>query len=144
MPKKNIKELPENYPVCIHSDCTRAATCLHQLAYKTLAESHDMLTLINPTRCTKDEECPHYRDSTPVSYARGFTNFQKRMYPDQYQEFMQILKLHFGRNPYFERRNGKVLLSPKEQSIVKNALKQAGVTQEMEFDDYESCINWCD
>lgn len=144
MTKKFYTSIPMNYAVCLHHDCPKAATCLHQIAYQTLVEQKNYLNLINPNRCGKDDSCRYYRDNTPVVYARGFTNFQKRMFPDQYQTFKSILTEKFGRNPYFERRNGKTMLSPKEQEFVLQALKKAGITEEFQFDGYEENYNWHD
>lgn len=103
-----------------------------------------VLRLLNPTLCTRDGACPYFRDSAPVTYARGFTGMQSRMFPAQYQQFMSILMSHFGRNPYFERRRGEFPLSPKEQRIVLNALRRVGVTEELRFDHYEESVNWYD
>lgn len=144
MPKKFYTTIPANYAVCLHHDCPKAATCLRQIAYKTLMEQENYLNLINPNRCDKDEDCRFYRDNTPVVYARGFTNFQKRMFPDQYQTFKSVLIDKFGRNPYYERRNGQTVLSPKEQEFVLQALKEAGITEEFQFDSYEENYNWRD
>lgn len=144
MPKKEYKSLPVTYPVCEHSSCPMAATCLHQMAYSTLMEKEEYLQLINPTKCSKDKSCSYYRDSKPVTYARGFTNFQKRMYPDQYSTFMAICINHWSRNPYFERRRGERALPPNEQAFILKALKKAGVTEEMKFDSYEDNTNWYD
>ena len=128
MPKKLHKEIPIDYAVCQQQDCPRAEKCLHQIAYL----------------CTRDGACPYFRDSAPVTYARGFTGMQSRMFPAQYQQFMSILMSHFGRNPYFERRRGEFPLSPKEQRIVLNALRRVGVTEELRFDHYEESVNWYD
>lgn len=144
MPKRTYTSLPTNYLTCEHTDCPQASTCLHQLAYTELMQTEDTLHLINPNKCTKDGECRFYRSNTPVMYARGFTNFQKRMFPDQYQTFMSILMGKFGRNPYFERRRGETVLSPTEQETVLKALRKAGVTEELKFDKYEEMINWYD
>lgn len=144
MPKKTYTSLPSNYTVCEHSDCPMAATCLHQLAYNELFNTETYLHLLNPTQCTKDETCKFYRNNTPVTYARGFTNFQKKMFPNQYQAFMYRLIGKFSRNGYFERRRGESVLSPKEQAIVLKVLKEVGVTAKMKFDSYESHINWYD
>lgn len=144
MPKKFYTSIPANYAVCLHHDCPKAATCLHQIAYQTLVEQENYLNLINPNRCGKDDSCRYYRNNTPVVYARGFTNFQKRMFPDQYQTFKSILIDKFCRNSYFERRRGETALSPKEQSIVLQALKAAGITEEFKFDSYEENYNWRD
>lgn len=144
MPKKLYKDTPDGYPVCQHEDCPRAGKCLHQLAYQPLLERSHILQLLNPKRCTKDENCPNFRDSTPVRYARGFIGMQKQMFPGQYDTFKSILIHKFSRNPYFERRRGETALSPNEQDIVLCALRRAGVTTKLDFDSYEDNINWYD
>lgn len=140
--EKIYADIPTTYPLCLHADCPKADTCLRQLAFRHHAELGMYLRLINPTKCTKQNSCPHYADSKPVRFAKGFTNFQKRMYPGQYDKFMTILICHFGRNAYFMRRRGETLLPPKEQEIIKKALKRSGITQAMEFDQYVEGINW--
>ena len=142
MPKKEYTSLPKDYPVCEHSSCPMAATCLHQTAYSTLMEHAEYLRLINPTRCSKDEACTYYRDKKPVIFARGFTNFQKQMYPQQYDQFMTTLILHFGRNQYFKRRRGDILLPPEEQEVIRLMLEKVGANSKMDFDKYEEHINW--
>ena len=142
MPKKEYTSLPKDYPVCEHSSCPMAATCLHKTAYSTLMEHAEYLRLINPTRCSKDEACTYYRNKKPVIFARGFTNFQKRMYPQQYDQFMTTLILHFGRNPYFKRRRGDILLPPEEQEVIRVMLEKVGADSKMDFDKYEEHINW--
>lgn len=143
MPKKEHTSLPTNYPVCEHNSCPMAATCLHHIAYSILMEQNaEFLRLINPTRCSKDEACAYYRDKKPVIFARGFTNFQKRMYPQQYDQFMTTLILRFGRNQYFKRRRGDILLLPEEQEVIRLMLKKVGADSKMDFDKYEEHINW--
>lgn len=136
------KDMPDNYPLCLHADCPKADTCLRQLAFRRHAEQGLYLRLLNPTRCTKQNNCPHYADSKPVVFAKGFTNFQKQMFPGQYDKFMTLLVGYFGRNAYFNRRRGDILLSPEEQGIIKIALKKSGITHQMEFDNYIESINW--
>ena len=116
--------------------------CSHQTAYSTLMEHSEYLRLINPSRCSKNESCIYYRDSKPVTYARGFTNFQKRMYPQQYDQFMTTLILHFGRNQYFKRRRGDILIPPEEQEVIRLMLEKVGADSKMDFDKYEEHINW--
>ena len=78
----------------------------------------------------------------PVRFAKGFVNIQKRRYPEQYDKFMTMLICHFGRNQYFKRRRGDIVLPPEEQEVIQIALEKAGVTQPMEFDEYIEAINW--
>lgn len=142
MPKKVYITLPDGYPVCLHKDCPMAQSCLYWLAYQELSAKEEYLRLINPTRCTTSDGCPYYRDNKPVRYARGFTGFQRQMYPQQYDTFKGILIRTFGRSPYFARR--AATLPPKEQEIVLQALRQAGVTEQMDFDSYEDRVCWYD
>ncbi|MCR5470351.1 MAG: DUF6078 family protein [Prevotella sp.] len=144
MPQKTYTTTPSDYAVCIHADCPMAASCLHQKVYPKMMEEYTILRLVNPGKCSKDSQCEYYRDSKPVTYARGFLNFQKKMFPEQYQRFMISLIGKFGRNGYFERRRGARVLPPKEQEIVKDALLKVGVTEELKFDAYEELLNWYD
>ena len=75
-------------------------------------------------------------------YAKGFTNFQKKMTQEQYQKFLDILQKMFGRNPYFERRNGKTLLTLQEQDLIMETLHQLGIKNEYKFDSYLEAFNW--
>lgn len=77
MTKKLHKEIPIDYAVCQQQDCPRAEKCLHQIAYRPLIEQPaTVLRLLNPTLCTRDGACPYFRDSAPVTYARGFTGYR--------------------------------------------------------------------
>ena len=53
-----------------------------------------------------------------------------------------ILTNKFGRTYYYERRRGDTALTPKEQRMVPDALKQAGVTEETKSESDEKNINW--
>lgn len=139
---KLYKDIPAGYPLCIHADCLKADSCLRQLAYRRHAELGTFLTLINPSQCNKQADCPHYVSNQPVRFAKGFVNFQKQMYPEQYEWFMTRLICYFGRNQYFKRRRGEIVLPPEEQEIIRNTLEQVGVTHPMEFDEYIEAINW--
>lgn len=144
MPKKDYTTIPAQFAVCLHGDCPMATTCLHQVAYEEMVMKNEYLYFINPTRCVKDQTCKHYRSSQPEIFARGFTNFQKKMYPGQYETFKHLLIGYFSRNCFYERRRGDYAISPKEQQIILKALFQAGVTEELKFDSYEERINWYD
>ena len=142
MPKKFHTTPPSGFSVCLHSDCPLGMTCLHRTAYEAMIEESEFMQLINPRKCTKDQSCPYYRSNVPVTFAKGFTNFQKRMFPEQYKKFMQMLIGRLGRNAYFQQRRGDVCLSPKEQAIILEALKTVGVHEEMKFDAYFDQVSW--
>ena len=135
---------PADYPVCVHAHCPKAGECLHRIAFEKLRAEKTYMWLLNPDHCTADDSCRNFRCNKPLRYARGFTNFQRRMYPDQYKRFMSTLIMRFGRNAYFHRRRGIIAMPPKEQALVLQVLKNVGVTEEMQFDSYVDAINWYD
>lgn len=138
---KMSEDVPAKYPLCLHDSCPLAGTCLRQLAFRRHAGLDTYLCLVNPARCTRQEGCPHYASNTPVRFALGFTGFRERMYYEQYSQFMDILIGRFGRNPYFRRRRGDVLIPPAEQTFILEALRKVGVPP-MEFDRYVVGTDW--
>ena len=142
MAKKNYTSLTADFAVCVHQDCPMAAKCLHRTALPALLKTETYLTLINPEKCEKTAECRFYSSNAPVMFARGFTGFQKKMFPAQYKKFMNTLIDEFGRSAYFDRRNGKLALSPKEQAVVMTALHGAGISEDFPFDRYEEHIDY--
>ena len=142
MPKKLYEDVPDGYPVCLRGDCPLAEDCLHRLAYHVLIGQSDILRVVNPNHCVKDHGCPYFRSATPVRCACGFTAMQQNMLPGQYRTFMAILVERFGRNSYYERRRGDILLSPQEQDVVQGALREAGVQETLDFDRYEEKVCW--
>ena len=136
MPKKIHTSIPSHYPVCVHRDCPLAHSCLRRNAYLALTQKQECMQVVNPERCIQGEGCRYFRTNTPVIYAKGFLNFQKKMTQEQYQKFLDILQSKFGRNPYFERRNGNTLLTPGEQTVILETLRQVGIKDEYRFDSY--------
>ena len=130
-------EIPHGFALCGEAECLCA-----DRAYLQQAETVKVFTVVNPRFCTKDGQCAYFRDASPVNFARGFTQMQKRMLPEQYNAFMWKLIPYFGRNPYFERRNGKRLISPAEQQQIVDVAQQVGVEVEFKFDAYEQRYNW--
>ena len=62
--------------------------------------------------------------------------------PCHYDQFMTTLMLHFGRNPYFKRRRGNILLPPEEQEVVRLMLEEVGADSKMDFNKFEEYVNW--
>ena len=142
MPRKLDTSVPVKYAVCMHNDCPRAKECLRQIAYHKLLQKNTYLRLINPTRCSLDGECEFYNSSTPTRFARGFSNFKKRMYPEHYDKFSSMMQCHFGRTQYYRRRRGETAIGTEEQELILDVLKQVGVTEKMQFDRYEEAYDW--
>ena len=137
-----ITDIPSDYPICEKADCPKAAHCLHQIAYAPLRKREPILKLINLDFCKPGDSCSFYRSSEPVRYAYGFAHFQEEMLPRQYDCFCTILRSHYGRTAFYDRRRGDKPLSPKEQELVWQAARKAGVTRKLQFSRYEERIDW--
>lgn len=134
--------IPANCPVCLHADCKIASECLFQQAFRQQGQTGKYLRLVNPSLCSRDEGCTFYAGSKPMRYARGFRHMQEHMLPRQYNKFMTTLILHFGRNQYFKRRRGDILLTPQDQEAVRIVLERVGADSTMDFDSYEEDFQW--
>ena len=143
MNKINYKDVPGCFLHCINANCPMAEHCLRQIATQAVTKDIKFFDIINPQLVEPSETCEFYRSDEPQVYARGFKNMQKQMLPGQYDTFRYRLIGKFGRNPYFERRKGARLCSPSEIEIVKAALKEIGC-EHLEFDAYETHLNWTD
>ena len=143
MPRRKLSnEIPYSYAACLHADCARAKNCLRQIAYGRMLEGRTYLKLVNPQRCNQDGQCEFYREGKPIRFARGFANFKKHMYPDQYDKFSTLLQCHFGRSQYYERRKGDLPLNAEEQELILSVLKRVGVSETLQFDQYEEALDW--
>ncbi len=137
-----ISDIPYNYAMCMKKDCPQAAICLRSIAWSMVSTDEPFVRIVNPSLASSNTDCPFYRDSSPVRFAKGFVKMKDEMTTKQYSEFMYRLIGKFGRNPYFVRRRGERLLPPSEQEIVLKVLKDIGIEKELKFDSYEECIDW--
>lgn len=140
----DIKEtsIPYGYEACLPCDCPRRDHCLRAWAWSHRDSSQRQYVVLNPDLTSADGHCPFFCYDQPQRYALGFTNFQQRMYPGQYQQFMSACIDRFGRNPYFMRRRGEKPLPPSEQAFIRCVLKQVGAPSDLDFDGFEERINW--
>lgn len=139
-----LSDVPGNFALCLNSECPLAERCLHQMVRRMVAADELVLHVYNPEVVRGGKDCEYFRALKLDRYAKGFTRFQEEMKPRQYAVFSGSLMAQFGRNPYYERRRGERLLSPAEQEVVLQALRKAGIEENLEFDGYEYRINWID
>lgn len=136
------KEIPWLYAGCIKADCKMADVCLRKKVMERRTATNDKIMIVNQQHVTGDKDCKEFRSARPRKYAVGFTNFKERMFPAQYRCFKDLCISHWSRNEYFRRRRGVRLIPPEEQSFIKRALRQAGVTDDFDFDGYTYHIDW--
>lgn len=139
-----LSDVPGNFTLCLNAECPLAERCLHQMVRRMIPTDELVLHVYNPEAVKGGENCKFFRALKLDRYAKGFSRFQEEMVPRQYAVFSRSLMHYFGRNPYYERRRGERSLSPAEQEVVLQALRKAGIEEDLEFDGYEYRINWID
>ena len=137
------ERIPKTFSLCIHAQCPMADRCLRRVAWDTLVESEECVTIISPLRALQGEGCRYFRSAQRVTYARGFRGMQSQMFPAQYMAFSQRLISHFSRNSCYERRRGDRLCSPADIAFIREVLASIGLFH-LEFDAYEVHYNFVD
>lgn len=144
MIKKLYDSTPVEFACCVHADCPQAASCLRAVSYKECVNERPSLRIVNPERCTPGADCPHYRPAAPARYALGFKGLAEAMLPRQWRKVKAHLLERYNRNAYYQRRCGKVALSPAEQADIRTWMNEAGVANAPDFDAYTEARNWYD
>lgn len=135
--------IPYNYPLCLNRQCPKASTCLRQMAEQEMGDDVKWWVIVSPRHLSALEgDCPYYRSSVKVRFAKGFIALLDSLPHRQMQIIISNLVAHFGRRTYYRVRKGERLLSPGEQQEMLNILKKHGVTAPKEFDAYVEDYDW--
>ena len=139
----HFSEIPHNYPLCLNRQCPKAATCLRQLVEQEISDDIQFWVIISPKhQATLGDNCPHYRSSTKVRYAKGFMNILENLPHKQMKPVTSLLINRFSQRTYYRIRKGERLLSPLEQKSILDILKKCGITGTQEFDGYVEDYEW--
>ena len=138
-----FSDVPNNFLWCINRQCSKAETCLRQLAERLSPEELISCSTINPKHLAKfKNECPYFCSNKQVRYARGFLGILENLTAKQTHFFINRVISNSSRRTYYRVRNGERALSPAEQQNIINILKECGVTFSIEFDSYFEDYYW--
>lgn len=139
----NHFQVPYNYQLCLNKECPQANSCLRQLVEQSMPSDIQSWNIISPKYlATLKGTCPHYRSSTKVRLAKGFAKLLDSLPHKQMQAAIAQLLAYFGRRTYYRVRKGERLLSPSEQKVMLNILKNCGISHHKEFDAYLEEYDW--
>ena len=138
-----FSDVPNNFLWCINRQCSKAETCLRQLAERLSPEELISCSAINPKHLAKfKNECPYFCSNKQVRYAKGFLGILENLTAKQTHFFINRVISNSSRRTYYRVRNGERALSPAEQQNIINILKECGVTFSIEFDSYFEDYYW--
>lgn len=145
------QDLPHNYLHCLvgNEACPRKSICLRAIAARMLEESEAAspvgIQIINPNVARKvtGEECPFYRDSTPVKFARGMS----RLFDDVPAGKLALMRRKViecfpSRNYFFISKRGDRLITPEEQQAVERVFKKHVPGIEPRFNEFIKSVRW--
>ena len=140
---KKIETVPTGYTLCIKGDCPKATTCLRHKATQMMPADVQKWSILSPAYLVQIEgECPHYRSTEKVQYARGFVRMIRTLPVNISEMVAHTLIARFGRNIYYDMRKGKRAIAPAEQEIIRTVVAECGAQQEVVFDAYEENFQW--
>ena len=140
---KNCEKIPNNYTLCIKSDCPKAVNCLRHVAVAMMPAEVQRWSIVSLAYLAQMEgECPMYRSAEKVQYARGFVRMMSAMTVHQAHMVKESLIATFGMAMYYRMRKGTRIITPTEQETIYNLLEQQGITERTAFDAYTEDYLW--
>ncbi len=145
------QDLPHNYLHCLAGNeaCPRKDTCLRAIAARMLEESGAAspvgIQIINPNVARKvaGEECPYYRDSTPVKFARGMSRLFDDVPAGKVDTLRsKVIGCFSSRSIYFFSRKGERLITPEEQQAIARVFQKYVPGVEPKYDAYVTDTLW--
>ena len=137
-------DAPSNFMKCLQTACPAADHCLRYLAAANIEESTPSLVVINPKQTVPSagEQCPCYRSTDPVNYARGFRNVMQNISVKGAAAAADTLKSLLGQRNYYYYLNGEKPLNAEKQAVIQKVLLENGATEPITFDSYEERYDW--
>lgn len=136
-----MKDIYKNKALCACGGCEMANNCIRQIAFREADETDKHLMVINPKLVTQNADCEYFAHLEVIRYARGFKNVFANVPMGAANIIYHKLMTHFGKNQYYDRRNGKLLLPPGEQEYIATVFAEYGITSDI-FDSYEDKEAW--
>ena len=107
-----FSDVPNNFLWCINRQCSKAETCLRQLAERLSPEELISCSAINPKHLAKfKNECPYFCSNKQVRYARGFLGILENLTAKQTHFFINRVISNSSRRTYYRVRNGERAIS---------------------------------
>lgn len=124
--------------LCGRQDCVQKDKCVRAKGFLTLEDTDRTFLSVNPKLVTGDENCPMAKVPKPVNMAFGFMELLDRLPSKVARNLSSNFRLVFGKNPYYDRRNGCTPITPEEQETIIQYIAKFNVeVGDAPFDRYE-------
>lgn len=129
--------IPQNYPICFRTSCTKSSQCLRHQLVAQLPDGTTTGPAVYPT-CPDGEDCPHYRPCRTIRMAYGFESIYTPVRHVDYTAMRrQLIRLLHGNGQYYLYKHGQKPLTPEQQQAINDLFAQYGYDTPVAFDSYE-------
>lgn len=133
----DFKQVPYNWPLCYLSDCGRKEECLRYQITSCVPKQVTNHPCVLPT-ALEQSQCRYFHAIRKVKAAAGFRRIISELKEkDLYSIRVKMIAYLGCKSTYYNYRNGKKLLTPRQQEYIKKILQQHGYTDEVRFDGYQ-------
>ena len=135
----NFKNKPKNFIVCFNERCSLGENCLRRLVAIHDRENSDLLSVVNDSKFN-ESNCKYFLENKKVRIAYGMKDSFEDVKAKDIANIRKELTNHFGLTYYYERRNGKMPITPKDQEFISNLFNSYGY--EIKFDEIREEVLW--
>lgn len=136
-------EPPYNFLYCINAQCPQAARCLRYQQISRLTPRSHSLDVLNPMRITTENgECTHFLVDEQKRFALGITHLLDNVPHSEAVIIKNMLITYFNRATYYRCRRRERLITPAEQTYIRDLFVSRGITDEPLFDEYVLQYDW--
>lgn len=132
----------KNKTACMMANCTMAQSCLRYRAFEQQCDQRACIEIVNPRLVTGNAECTCLVEQRMVVYARGFRNMLMDLPVKKVEEFRNRMISLYPRNKYFKIRRGDLVLTHEDEQMVRQTLRDIGVSDDVAFDSYVEKSLW--
>lgn len=134
-------QLPQDYALCPHTACPRAAQCLRQALYNDVPGTLTYIRILSPAaaRRAAGAQCPHYRSAETRRFAQGIDALLEQLRTFSYNDAVWIKReifRFFGKWMYYQIKNRHRLVTPEDQEAIRKIYRSKGIDAEPTFDLY--------
>ena len=132
-----FSQVPKDWTLCFLSECPLKENCQRWLAYSYAPDDVRVRSCVMP-QALRSGRCHYYVEPQPVRMASGFRNIFRSVRREDYPSMLGALFNYLGsRRTFYRYRSGEKLLSPEQQSWMKNLFKKYGYKDDaVQFDKF--------
>lgn len=136
------KDVPSGWALCFNQSCPLHEHCLRFQA-GVLAPSDLTVSRCVTPRALTEERCKVFTSMEPAKMARGFTTIYQKVLKRDYTSLRKFMtNLLSGKRYYYEYKRGERLLSPEQQSDIRELFASFGYKDSVQFDSYEETLHF--